>query len=72
MKIIAANTTARKLQLHQELNNIQQRDMSIANYILKITELCDSLYLISINVEDDDMADGLAPRFDKMRIVVLA
>ena len=32
----AANTTARKLQLCQELNNIQQRDMSITSYTLKI------------------------------------
>ena len=35
-KIFAANTTARKLQLRQELNNIQQRDTSITSYTLKI------------------------------------
>ena len=38
-KIFTANTIARKLQLRQELNNIQQRDISISNYTLKIKEL---------------------------------
>ena len=42
-KIFAVNTTTRKLQLHQELNNIQQRDKSITSYTLKIKELCDGL-----------------------------
>ena len=74
-KIFAANTTARKLQLRQELNNIQQRDMSITSYTLKIKELCDSLGSISVNVDDDEMVQiclsGLAPRFGAMRITVL-
>ena len=75
-KIFAANTTARRLQLHQELNNIQQRDMSITTYTLKIKELCDSLSSISVNIDDDEMVQiclgGLAPRFGTMRTVVLA
>ena len=54
-KIFAANTTARRLQLHQELNNIQQRDMTITAYTLKIKELCDSLGSISINIDDNEM-----------------
>ena len=33
-KIFAAKTIARKLQLRQELNNVQQRDMSITSYTL--------------------------------------
>ena len=74
--IFAANTTARKLQLHHELNNIQQRNMSITSYTLKIKQLCDSLASISVNVEDDEMVQiclgDLAPRFDAMRTVVLA
>ena len=37
-KIFAANTTN-----IQELNNIQQRDMSIMKDTLKIKDLCDSL-----------------------------
>ena len=34
-KIFVANTTTRKLQLGQEFNNIQERDMSITSYTLK-------------------------------------
>ena len=73
-KIFVANTTTRKLQLHQELNNIQQREMPIKSYTLKIKELCDSLGSISVKVEDDEMVQiclsGLAPRFSKMRTPV--
>ena len=60
------NTIARKLQLRQELNNIQQRDMSIGSYTLKIKELCDSLGLINVSIDDDKMVQicGLAPRFN--------
>ena len=36
-KIFVTNTVARKLQLLQEL------EMSVTNYTLKIKELCDSL-----------------------------
>ena len=67
-KFFVANTTTRKLRLHRELNNVQQRDMSITIYILKIKELCDSLNSININLDDDEMVqislDGLAPWFD--------
>ena len=75
-KIFAKNTTTRRLQLHQELNNIQQRDISITTYTLNIKDLCDSLSSISVNVDDDEMVQiclgGLAPRFDVMRTVLLA
>ena len=75
-KIFTANTTARSLQLRKELNNIQQRDMPITTYTLKIKELRDSLGSISVNVDDDEMMQiclgGLAPRFGAMRTAVLA
>ena len=75
-KIFAAKTTTRKLQLHQELNSIQQRDMSITSYTMKMKDLCDSLGLISVNLEDDEMVQiclgGLAARFSAMRTVILA
>ena len=53
--IFAKNTTAQKLQLLQELKSIQQRDMSIGSYTLKIKELCDSLASINVNINDDEM-----------------
>ena len=75
-KIFVAKTTARRLQFRQELNNIQQRDMSILTYTLKIKEICDSLGSISVNVDDNEMVqiclDGLTPRFSAMRTTILA
>ena len=75
-KIFAANTAARKLQLRQELNNIQQRDMSITSYTLKIKELCDALGSIDVIIDDSEMVQiclgGLAPDFNTMRTAVLA
>ena len=75
-KIFAANTAARKLQLRQELNNLQQRDMSITSYTLKIKELRDLLGLININVGDNEMVqiclNCLAPRFGTTRSAILA
>ena len=74
-KIFAANTAARKLQLRQKLNDIQQRDMSIGNYTLKIKELCDALGSINVIIDDDEMVQiclgGLAPRFGAIRLAVL-
>ena len=73
---LRSNTTARKLQLRQELNNIQQRDTSITSYTLKIKELCDALRSIDVVIDDSEMVQicpgGLAPRFNTMRTVVLA
>ena len=75
-KIFAANTMTHKLQFCQELNNVQQRDMSITRYTLKTKGLCDSLCSINVNVEDDEIVQiclgGLAPRFIAMRTVALA
>ena len=75
-KIFAANTTARKLQLRQKLNNSQQRDTSITSYTLKIKELCDALGSIDIVIDDSEIVQiclgGLAPRFNTMRTAVLA
>ena len=75
-KIFAANTAARKLQLRQELNNIQQRDMSITGYTLKIKEPCDALDSIKVVIDDEEMVQiclsGLAPRFSSIRSTILA
>ena len=54
-KIFAASTTTRKLQLRQELNNIQQGDMSVTDYTLRIKDLCDSLGSINVTVDDDEI-----------------
>ena len=42
-KIFAADTSVRKLQLRQELNNLRQKEMSVTDYTAKIKSICDSL-----------------------------
>ena len=54
-KIFAASTTVRKLQLRQELSNLQQRDLSVADYTSKIKDICDSLASIEVNIEENEM-----------------
>ena len=66
----------RKLQLRQELNNIQQKDMSVSDYTAKIKSICVSLGSINVNIDDDEMEQiylgGIAPRFGAMRTAILA
>ena len=54
-KIFAASTTARKLQLRQELSNLRQRNLSVADYTSKIKDICDSLASIEVNIEESEM-----------------
>ena len=73
-KNFVANMTTRKLQLHQELNGIQYRDMSISNYTFKIKELCDALESINVSIDGDEMVQiflgGLAPQFGAIWLAV--
>ena len=75
-KIFAANTSARKLQLRQELNNIKQKDMSVLDYTAKIKSICDSLGSININVDEDEIVQvclgNLAQRFNPLRTTIVA
>ena len=63
-------------RVEHELNNIQQRDMWVTNYTLKIKELCNSLVLINVNIENDEMVQicvgGLAPWFGTIKVSILA
>ena len=73
-KIFAASTTARKLQLRQELNNIRQRDMTVTDYTTKIKEICDALGSINMTVDEDEMVQiclgGLAQRYGLIRTAI--
>ena len=73
-KIFAASTTARKLQLRQELSNLQQRDLLVADYTSKIKDICDSLAPIEVNIEESEMVQiclgGLASKFGAFRTAV--
>ena len=53
-KIFATSTTAKKLQLRQELSNVRQRDMSVSDYTSKIKDICDSLASIDVNAEEGE------------------
>ena len=53
--ILAASTTARKLQLQQELSNLRQRDLSVVDYTSKIKDIRDSLASIDVNIEEGEV-----------------
>ena len=57
------------------MKNVQQKDVLIISYILKIKELCDLLNSIIVNVDEDEMVQiclsGLTPQFGTMRTIVL-
>ena len=54
-RVFAANTTTHMLQLIQELNNIRQGGMLVADYTTKIKEICDALGSISVTEDEDEM-----------------
>ena len=55
---------------------MQERDMSITGYTLRIMGLCDALGLINVVIDDEEMVQlclgGLAPRFSSIRSSILA
>ena len=73
-KVFATSTTARKLQLRQELSNLRQRDLSVADYTSKIKYIYDSLASIEVNIEESEMVQiclgGLASKFGVFRTAV--
>ena len=52
-KIFPARTTARKFQLWQELSNLRQCDLLVADYTSNIKDIRDSLAFIDVNIEED-------------------
>mgnify|MGYP000143747219 CR=1 FL=1 len=72
-KVIAA-ITARKLQLRLELNNVQQKDMSVANYTTRIKEIYDSFASNNVTIEEDEMVQvclgDLASKFGVFRTTI--
>ena len=68
---ITTSTIAKKLQLRQELSNVRQRDISVADYTSPIKDICNSLASINMTVEEDEMVQvcigGLASKFGSFR-----
>ena len=55
VKLYSTNTTARKMQLKQELHNVQRNKLSINEYAMKVKGLADSLGSIGAPVDDEDL-----------------
>ena len=54
VQMFATNTRARKIQLKNELNIGERKNMFVNNYTLKIKSICESLASINVTVDDDD------------------
>jgi hypothetical protein len=55
VKMYNTNTQTRKMQLKQELHNIQKNKMNINDYSTKVKNLVDALAFIGAPVNDEDL-----------------
>jgi hypothetical protein len=55
VKMYNTNTQARKMQLKQELHNLQKNKMNISDYFIKVKNLADALASIGAPVDDEDL-----------------
>jgi hypothetical protein len=55
VKMYNTNTQARKMQLKQELHNLQKNKMNISDYSTKVKNLVDALASIGAPVDDENL-----------------
>jgi hypothetical protein len=55
VKMYGTNTQARKMQLKQELHNLQKNKMNIIDYSTKVKNLADVLASIGTPINDEDL-----------------
>jgi SpoVK/Ycf46/Vps4 family AAA+-type ATPase len=55
VKMYSTNTQARKMQLKQELHNLQKNKMNISDYSTKVKNFADALASIGAPVDDEDL-----------------
>jgi hypothetical protein len=55
VKMYSTNTQARKMQLKQELHNLQKNKMNISDYSTKVKNLADAFTSIGAPVDDEDL-----------------
>jgi len=55
VKMYSTNTQARKMQLKQELHNLQKNKMNISDYFIKLKNLANVLASIGAPVDDEDL-----------------
>ncbi len=71
VKMYNTNTQARKMQLKQELHNLQKNKMNINDYSTKVKNLADALASIGAPVDDEDLVvvtlNGLGKDYSQFR-----
>ena len=71
VKLYSTNTTARKMQLKQELHNVQRNKLSINEYAMKVKGLVDSLGSIGAPIDNEDLVsvtlNGLGREYAQFR-----
>jgi len=71
VKMYNTNTQARKMQLKQELHNLQKNKMNINDYSTKVKNLADVLASIGAPVDDEDLVaiilNGLGKDYSQFR-----
>jgi hypothetical protein len=55
VKMYSTNTQACKMQLKQELHNLQENKMNINDYSTKVKNLVDALAFIGATIDDEDL-----------------
>jgi hypothetical protein len=55
VKMYNTNTQARKMQLKQELHNLQKNKMNISDYFTMVKNLVDAFVFIEAPVDDEDL-----------------
>jgi hypothetical protein len=75
VKMYNTNTQACKMQLKQELHNLQKNKMNINDYSTKVKNLADALTSIGAPVDDEDLVamtlNGLGKDYSQFRISIV-
>jgi hypothetical protein len=75
VKMYSTNTQARKMQLKQELHNLQKNKMNINDYSTKVKNLADALASIGAPVDDEDLVtvtlNGLGKDYSQFRTSIV-
>jgi len=75
VKMYSTNTQARKMQLKQELHNLQKNKMNISDYFKKVKNLADALAFIGTLIDDEDLVvmtlNGLGKDYSQFRTSIV-
>jgi len=75
MKMYSTNTQARKMQLKQELHNLQKNKININDYSTKVKNLADVFTSIGAPVDDEDLVgvtfNGLGKDYSQFRTSIV-